>query len=525
MTNRYLLPLTLLVLLAVPAFGANAVDVDVPENPTYSRDVATILNEKCVSCHRPDQGAPMTLQSFAEVRPWVKAIARNVEEGVMPPWHVAESVATLANDRSLDDRQKQTLLRWVSQGAPEGDVADLPEAPTFPTGEWKLGEPDFIVTLPEVVVPAGGPDVFENLSGKIMLPEDRWLKAVEILPGNPKVVHHVIAFQVKGFNVDPEQGWLGAWAAGTEPMVFPEGTARQMTKGANLIGDMHYHPAETEERDVTRIGLYFADDAEVEKELANLWIMNTGFEIPPGDANHEVAATYRVLQSGKIYGFGPHMHYRGKDLSYTATYPDGRQEVLFSVDDYDFNWQTFYTFEEPISVPEGTVIDVVAHFDNSAENLDNPDPTIAVTFGDESYDEMMIGFVDFVVDEGVRLESIEETKLRYLHRMIGEHSEGVYVYGEEAPSGMYLPRNGEGTMFLRVNRSLVPCRVFEIEWSGSSFSAKVDVPNYEVLEFKGTADASALSAKLFTGEDRTLDFEAKASAVWQREAAATSSGL
>ena len=250
MTHRLLLFLSLAALLVSPSLGANAVDVEVAENPTYSRDVASILNERCVSCHRPDQGAPMTLQSYEEVRPWVKSIARNLEEGTMPPWHVVASVGALVDDRSLEDWEKETVLRWVKQGAAEGDVADLPSAPTFPTGEWKLGEPDFIVTLPEVVVPAGGPDVFENLTGKIMLPEDRWLKAVEILPGNPKVVHHVIAFQVKGFNVDPEQGWLGAWAAGTEPMVFPPGTAREITKGANLIGDMHYHPAETEERDV-----------------------------------------------------------------------------------------------------------------------------------------------------------------------------------------------------------------------------------------------------------------------------------
>ena len=138
----------------------------------------------------------------------MKSIARNVGDGTMPPWHATATVGALANDRSLEDWQKKTVLRWVSQGAQRGDPADLPEPPTFPTGEWRLGEPDYVVTLPEVVIPAGGRDVFENLTGKLMLPEDRWLRAVEILPGNPKVVHHVITIQVKGFNVDPQQGWF-----------------------------------------------------------------------------------------------------------------------------------------------------------------------------------------------------------------------------------------------------------------------------------------------------------------------------
>ena len=505
-----------LAVVGLPAFGAANVDVEIPERPTYSRDVASILNEKCVRCHRPGQGAPMTLGAYEEVRPWVKSIARNVEAGIMPPWHVVASVGPFRGDRSLADWQKTTLLRWIAQGSPEGDPADLPESPSFPETEWRLGEPDFVVTLPEVTVPAGGPDVFENLTGKVMLPEDRWISAVEILPGNPKVVHHVLTFQVKGFNVDPEQGWLGAWAAGSEPMVFPEGSARQITKGSNIIGDMHYHPVETEEKDITRVGFHFVDEAAVEKELVNLWVMNTGFEIPPGDANHEVRSTYRFVQSGKIHSFAPHMHYRGKDFSYTATYPDGRQELLLAVEDYDFNWQTLYTLEEPLSIPEGTVIECVAHFDNSAGNPDNPDPTISVTFGDESYDEMMIGFIDFVVDDGIRPETIQQTKARYLESMAQSFPGDVYMYpdSEGKPFGMHIPRSGEGTLYLRVNRNLAPCRIFDIEWNGQSFTASVDVPNYDVLRFEGASDGSTFSATLHLRGDRTLDFVGAPAAGW-----------
>ncbi len=511
------IPATLLILatVALPALAATT-DADVPAKPTYTRDVAPILNGKCVRCHRPGQGAPMTLQSYAEVRPWSKAIARNVGAGTMPPWHAVASVGEFRNDRSLDERQKATLLRWVEQGAPEGDPADLSDAPVFPETEWRLGEPDFVITLPEVTVLADGPDQFENLSGKAMLPEDRWIRAVEILPGNPRVVHHVLAFQVKGFNVDPQQGWLGAWAAGTEPMVFPKGTARLMEKGANIIGDMHYHPSGTEETDITRVGLHFLDESEVEKELVNMWIMNTSFEIPPGDANHEVRSTYRFVQSGKIHSFAPHMHYRGKDFSYTATYPDGRQELLLAVEDYDFNWQTLYTLAEPLSIPEGTVIECVAHFDNSADNPDNPDPTISVTFGDESYDEMMIGFIDFVVDDGVRPETIQQTKARYLERMTRSFPGDVYLYpdAEDEPFGMHIPRSGDGTLYLRVNRNPSPCRIFDIEWNGESFTASVDVPNYDVLQFEGTSDGSTFSATLHLRGDRTLDFEGAPAAAW-----------
>ncbi len=518
-----------LSLLALPLASVAAENDEGAGPITYSKHVASILNQKCVRCHRPGQGTPMTLGSYEEVRPWARSIARLVKEGTMPPWHAVASIGPITNDRSLEEKQVATIVRWVEQGSLEGDAADLPQSPTFSDSEWVLGEPDFVVTLPEVFVPGGGPDQFENLSGKVMLPEDRWIGAVEILPGNKKVVHHVIAFQIKGFNVDPEQGWLGAWAAGSEPMTFPPGTARVMTKGANLVGDMHYHPAETDETDITRIGFHFLDDAEVDKELANIWVMNTGFEIPPGAPDHEVRASYRFAQSGKLFGFAPHMHYRGKDFTFTATYPDGSEDVLLRVENYDFNWQTMYTLDQPIEVPEGTLIECVAHFDNSADNVLNPDPTKTLHFGDESYDEMMIGFMDFVVDDGVRMETTDQTKARYLKRMIEEHPNEVYVFADSkgAPTSLHLPPQGEGLLYLRVNRNLTPCRIFDIEWEGSSFSASVDVPGFKVLDLEGTADARSFSAKLRTGEDSALDFEGSPAAVWraEKEAGNSSSGL
>ena len=262
--------------------GSTAGNAAAIDQPTYAEHVAPILNRSCVSCHRPGQIGPMSLLSYREVRPWAKSIGRYVEQGLMPPWHGTSETISFANDRSLDPADRDTLIRWASSGAPAGDLSTAPEAPKFPPSEWTLGEPDHIVTLEEVTIPAGGRDQFHDLIGRVMFKEDKWIKAVEILPGNSKVVHHVIAIAIKGFNPDPQEGWLGAWAAGTAPMVFPDGTARLMPKGSNIYADMHFHPIETEEKDITRIGLYFLDDKEVEKALANIWIMNTNFKIPAG---------------------------------------------------------------------------------------------------------------------------------------------------------------------------------------------------------------------------------------------------
>jgi mono/diheme cytochrome c family protein len=472
----------ILVLLAPPLLAAAGDTV-----PTYSRDVAPILNESCVSCHRPNQIGPMSLQSYEEVRPWAKSVARNVENGEMPPWHADPEFGRFANDRSLEPAEVDAIVRWAANGAPEGDPADLPPQPELPTDEWLLGEPDLIVTLDEVQVPAGKTDLFPKLVGKVMLPEDRWIRAVEIMPGNRKVVHHVISFQVKGFDVDPQGGWIGAWAAGTDPMVFPEGTGRLLEKGANILADMHYHPADTDEVDQTRIGLHF-HGGEVGKELVNVWINNDGFEIPAGEANHEVRASYTFWQGGKIMGLIPHMHYRGRDFSFTANYPDGSSEVLLRVPRWDFNWQTSYQLAEPISVPAGTRVETVAHYDNSTANPDNPDPKRDVGFGLESYDEMMIGFVDFVVDEGVRPKPPQELRAQKLVELGRTHPGDVYAVSAGDPqfvAPLYLPRDGNGTFFVIYDGQLVDSTVSGISWQGDRFEATVEALHGRTIPLTG----------------------------------------
>ncbi len=468
---------------------------------TYTKDVSPILNANCLACHRAGQMAPMAFTSYEEVRPWAKSIREMVSAKKMPPWHATQHVGTFVNDRSLTADEIATIVSWIDQGAPRGNPSDLPPAPAHVEGEWQLGAPDVVVTLAPKEIPADGPDLFGRVPGKVALTEDRWISAVEILPGDKRSVHHVIVLQLKGFDFDPEGGWMGAWAAGTEPMVFPEGTGRLLEKGANLIGDMHWHPYGEATTDETRIGLHFADDNRVEKELVNLWIAADDFLIPAGDPNYEVRAKHTFQQDAFVMAFAPHMHFRGQDFTYTAHYPDGRSEVLLRVDDYDFNWQTNYVLAERMPVPKGTTIECVAHFDNSADNPVNPDPTRNVPFGEESFDEMMIGFMDYVVADGVRPKSDEDIRAEYRDAWLAANPAdvyGLYVRNKSRLAPLYLPRAGDGKVVLRVNGSLTELSVSGLTWSGDGFTSRVALGEIECT-FNGTLDPA-------TGEiDAILD--------------------
>ena len=503
------LALTLTVML-----GMSSISHASSEELTYTKDVAPIINNNCVSCHRPDQVGPMSLMNYKEIRPWAKSIKRHVSEKTMPPWHATKYKHPFSNDRSLSEKEINTIVSWIDSGMKKGDPKDLPEMPTFVDGDWKLGEPDMIVTLPEVTIPAGGPDVFEDLPAKLNLEEDRWLTAIEVLPSNTAVAHHVIAYQTRGFSFDPMGGWLGAWAAGLAPMSFPEGTGRLIKKGHGIIGDMHYHPTEFKEKDQTRLGLHFADSIDdVQKELTNVWVVNFGFRIPAGAKNHEVRSQKLFRQSGKIMAFSPHMHYRGKDFSYTAKYPDGTEELLLLVENYDFNWQTNYILEKPIDIPAGTTIECIAHYDNSADNKVNPDPTIDITFGTESYDEMMIGFLDFIVDEGVRPETDEEIMERITKKATAEYPDdtySVYFRNPKEPTTLLIPRDGSpGFVLFTFGRDLNECSVDKIIWDGNNFSGEVNLNIGATTTIEGTYDPESkrLEAKVplkFGDQDFTV---------------------
>ena len=500
------------------AGAAQANGVAVPERPTFTKDVAPILFNNCVSCHRPGEVAPMALRTYDEVRPWTKSIVENVANGQMPPWHAVESAAPIANDRSLHETEVATIVKWAQQGAPKGSPADLPALPEFPEpGSWRLGEPDYVAEFEEVSLEAGGPDQFYDLRVKTEFPEDKWLKAIEVLPSNPKIAHHVIIYQADE-NGNQSDGWLGAWAAGTEPMKFPEGYGRVLKKGGTLIADMHYHPAETPESDRTRIGLHFSDKP-LEKEIVNLWILNQEFEIPAGAKNHPARANYTFSQDAYILGFLPHLHYRGKDFTYTARYPDGKRETLLAVDNYDFNWQTNYQLAEPLFMPKGTRIDCVAHWDNSADNPNNPDPTKTVRNGNESYDEMMIGFIDFVVKDGVRPMPAEELA-EQLATELAAKSDGQFFVahavesegGQKFPGVVEIaPTGTSGTWHFGIMGNIYKMPISNVTQEGDTIKGVVQILGEGSYNFELTTDASgAITGSVkHPSEPWTLDVTGK----------------
>lgn len=375
----------------VPA-AANAPE---QEALTYSKDVAPILNANCVACHRPNEMAPMSLRTFEEVRPWAKAIRNKVSEKLMPPWHADPAHGSFSNNRSLSDDELTTIVSWVDQGARKGNPNDLPVAPSFPD-EWNEGTPDYVLEFGEEVIPGGGEDEYRYRYVTFDVPEDKWIRAVELRPSNRAVAHHAVIFFIN----DPSsraQSLLGAWAPGMDAWAFPEGTGKILKSGARLILNMHYHPTDKEERDSTRIGLYFTDKP-ANQNVVTQFVQNNDFLIPAGSPDYTATATFTFAEDSHIVGMLPHMHYRGKSMRYVATYPDGRQEILINVPKFDFNWQTFYVPSEPIAAPKGMRVDVEAIWDNSDQNLANPNPLAEVTYGRSSDSEMLIGFVDYVVD-------------------------------------------------------------------------------------------------------------------------------
>ena len=402
--SRFGRPATISVALALATLVSGASSTASAQGDvTFTKDVAPIIFENCVSCHRPGQTAPMPLRSYAEVRPWARGIKDSVVSGEMPPWFADSRHGFFKNDMRLMQDDIDTIARWVDAGAPQGDPGDLPELPTFIEG-WQLGEPDLIVTLDEVTVPADGPDYYPDLSHTLDLPEKRWIRAVEIRPGNRKVTHHSAIFTTPGggegrirsgfFDV------LAVWSVGTNPHQFPEGMGRWVYPGQNWDINAHYHPSGTVETDRTQIGLYFGE-GEMEKEVMAALGGSFSFEIPANASNHELRASYIIDQDVSVISFFPHMHYRGKDMDLIANYPNGESRSLINIPEYDFDWQLFYYPEEFVPLPAGTRLDIVAHYDNSAANPNNPDPDKTVGFGLETQDEMMLQVIEFIADDAL----------------------------------------------------------------------------------------------------------------------------
>jgi hypothetical protein len=477
------------------------------QSPTFAKDVAPIFYANCVTCHRPGEVAPMALRTYEEVRPWARSIKQKVSTRQMPPWFADPAHGTFSNDARLPQKQIDTIVKWVDAGAPLGNRRDLPPLPAYTEG-WQLGEPDHIITLPLIEIPAEGKDIFPTPNLTIDIPEDRWIRAVEIRPSNREVTHHSVLFMAggPGGGMVGTSGFvdlLGVWAVGTPPTVYPEGVGRWVRKGQQLRTNLHYHPNGKAQTDQTRVGLYFGK-GELKKEVTTAVAGDVSFRIPAGAKNHEMRALYVIDQDINVVSYFPHMHLRGKDMTITANLPDGRTQTLLSVPGYDFNWQLYYFPKDPVPLPRGTVVEAVAHYDNSADNKNNPDPTRDVTFGEQSNDEMMFGVFDFMPKDGVSpAPSTTDKRMDVLAAILpaGSAYRTSVTILKPIPAVLHLPRNGEGAFYLAQGRfqiNRIPIK--SVTWNGDAFEFRMDAqfgPNARfTFDVKGRATGNTITGEV-----------------------------
>ncbi len=385
------------------AAGANAAE----GTPTFAKDVAPILYDNCVACHRPNHLAPMSLITYDEARPWARAVKSKVLAREMPPWGADTSVRAYKNDTSLSQREIDTIAAWVDGGSPRGNDADLPEVPQFTEG-WSIGEPDLVFTMLEPFeVPADGTVPYSYVTVPTNLTQDTWISAYEFVPGDRRVLHHVIA-QVMEDDGKPATGEVllrrdgertqaeGATVGGYVPnrlgTVYPDGVATRLPAGADIEAQMHYTTIGEPVTDQSSWGVVLAAEPDSMRRASGGQVINPMFRIEPGNPSFEVTASRTIKEDTYLSTMMPHMHVRGKSAKFIVKFPDGREEVALSVPNYDFNWQLSYQLEEPIFMPAGSELQTVFTYDNSTNNRHNPDPTAEVGWGDQTWEEMMLGY-------------------------------------------------------------------------------------------------------------------------------------
>jgi hypothetical protein len=400
-----------------------------PGSLTFNKNIAPIIFDNCASCHRPGAGAPFSLISYQDVRKRAKQIAYITEKRIMPPWKADQGDYEFKDARRLTGEQIQTIRKWVEAGAPEGDLKDALPLPAFNDG-WSLGRPDLIVKMSEAYsVPADGPDIYRNFALPLNLAEDKWVKAIEFRPGARAVVHHSLFFYDATGNArkqdeeDPLPGYsggmaglargslnlgslwraaggqaapvggLGGWAVGAQASPLPEGLARYLPKGADLILSTHFHPSGKSEKEASTVGIYFAERAPTKQftgiQLPPLFGVFKGIDIPAGAKEYTIEDSFTLPVDVKAFGVTAHAHYLGKQMKLTARLPGGETRTLLWISDWDFAWQDQYQFKEFVSLPKGSRLDVKITYDNSADNPRNPaSPPKHVRWGEGSNDEM-----------------------------------------------------------------------------------------------------------------------------------------
>ncbi len=361
---------------------------------TYTRHIAPILNRRCVECHREGEIAPFPLSTYEDTIGWGETIAEVVDEGRMPPWNANPDYGHFRNDARLSTEEKQAITTWVRDGCPEGDPSDLPTPPTFAKG-WRIPEPDLVLNMDDkpFQVPATGVVDYKYFRVDPGFDKDMYVSAVEARPGNPEVVHHIVVYMlIPGERRRGLGSMLIGYAPGTAPLAYPVHAGMKIPRGTQFAFELHYTPNGRPATDLSYIGMKFIDQSEVQQEVIGGEALNRRFRIPAHAANHTVTAREKIAEDIRLTTLTPHMHLRGKAFRYEALYPDGRREILLDVPRYDFNWQLRYELEEPVLLPKGSVLECSATFDNSEKNLNNPDPGATVTWGEQSWEEMMIGF-------------------------------------------------------------------------------------------------------------------------------------
>ena len=406
-----------------------------PATVTFHKDVEPILQQHCQECHRPGEIAPFSLLSYEQARPYAKAIKSDVLLKKMPPWPAGDHSVKFSNDRALSQQEVDALVAWADTGAKEGDKSDAPAPRKWIEG-WNIDKPDIVVTMPSAFeMPAKGEVEYQYIVMPTGFTEDKWVQAVEVKPGDRTIVHHVVVYvrdpgskwmadakpgiPFVPSNLTPQsrfQNVLGAnndvltvYTPGMVPNVWNRGQAKQIKAGADLVIQMHYTANGKATKDQTSVGLVFAKEPPAERIITTAAV-NNGFRIPPGEANFKAEATTPIMNSMTMLSLFPHMHLRGKAFQYDLIYPNGETKMLLRVDHWDLNWQLSYKLAEPIKLEPGMKVKATAWWDNSPNNPSNPDPSKEVTWGDQSWEEMLVGFYDVAVDPQITNKNLYQRR-------------------------------------------------------------------------------------------------------------------
>jgi len=396
--------------------------------PTFSNEVVRVFQNRCQSCHHPGDIAPFSLMTYGDAAPHADAIKFMTQTRQMPPWKATPACGDFADSRVLPQNEIDLIAKWVDNGAPQGDLADLPPAKNF-DGGWALGQPDMVLSYPDAYTPPITGDMYRCFPIPTDLPADSYVSAIDIRPGDRQTVHHVIAYidttgaSQKLDDDDPGPGYtsfggpgfslsggsspslatlgattLGGWAPGARPVVLPENVAMSLPAKSRVVLQVHYHPHGIKSvPDKTEIGIYFAKK-KPQQIVYMLPLINQTFTLPPNDPHVEVKASMNVAWPVHVYVIAPHMHLLGRTMNVKATLPGGTEKCLINIDDWDFNWQGLYRYSEPVAIPNGKV-SLQAFYDNSEGNWRNPNvPPKPVSWGEQTTDEMCIAFLGVTFD-------------------------------------------------------------------------------------------------------------------------------